>query len=208
MENPAKASTRHKLKDWLMESALICASILLAFWLDDWGEQRTIEQRTQIALCNVKEELSFNYKLLTEDYRPRHTGILTHIKSTISQLSDTDKPLELPKIDRSLYNQQLRFTAWELAIETGFFLHVDFKLAAKISEVYNLQETSYKMIGPRIIESIFSDSEGISKATLRSQKKLEMLMTEWLQQQHFLISNYEELLALKAIQTLRCPLSE
>lgn len=187
-----------------MESALICASILLAFWLDDWGEQRNIEERTQIALCNVKEELSFNYQLLTNDYRPRHSAILKYVKSTIVQLQDSDGSADLSKIDRSLYNQQLRFTAWDLAIETGFLLHVDFKLAARISEVYNLQESSYKMIGPRIIESIFSDSDGLNKATLESQLKLENLMTEWLQQQNFLVTKYEDLLSLQEMKQLSC----
>lgn len=40
MSQQKNESTRHKLKGWIIESALICASILLAFWLDDWGEQR------------------------------------------------------------------------------------------------------------------------------------------------------------------------
>ena len=200
----AKQSTRHKIKDWLIESAFICASILLAFWLDDWGEQRNIEERTQVALCNVKEELHFNYTLLTEDYRPRHQAIMQHVDSTITQLSTSDNKLELAKIDRPLYNQQLRQTAWNLAIETGFLLHVDFAVAAKISEVYDLQEHSYKEIAPRIIEVLFEDGLGISGATLESQKKIKVLMNEWFQQQRFLISTYESLLEIEEIKTLDC----
>ena len=52
------------------ESAFIGSSILLAFALQDWDEEKDIEERMQIALCNVKSELTFNRVLIQKGYIP------------------------------------------------------------------------------------------------------------------------------------------
>lgn len=198
-------STRHKLKGWIIESMLICVSILLAFWLDDWGEQRNLDNRTNIAMCNVKDEMQFNYALLTEDYSPRHTQLITYITQTVERLQQESAPSKaIRMIDRPIFTKQLRNTAWELAIETGYLLHVDFSMATEIASVYDLQEDSYKLMIPKIIEVLFSDESDIENTNLRAQRKLLAYMTEWVLQLNYLISVYEKQLSSEQLTTLEC----
>ena len=68
------------------ESGFIGASILLAFALQDWDEEKDIEERTLIALCNVKSELTYNRLLLQNDYIPRQKGIQATVKGSLTLL--------------------------------------------------------------------------------------------------------------------------
>ena len=68
------------------ESALVGASIILAFALQDWDEAKDIEERTLIALCNVKSELAFNRVLIKSEYSPRQRGMLALTNSSMLQL--------------------------------------------------------------------------------------------------------------------------
>lgn len=198
-------STRRKLGGWFIESTFICASILLAFWLDDWGEQRTLDARTNVALCNIREELHFNYDLLSNDYTPRHNKLIEYIDATIVQLEEQSQTADnIAMIDRPVFVEQVRNTAWELAIETGYLLHVDFKFAAQMAAVYNLQEQSYKLMAPKVLDVLFSDGGGINQATLVKQKRLSTLMNEWVQQLRYLMSNYDTLLQNAQLTKLDC----
>ncbi len=205
MPDQKPQSTRHKLKGWIIESMLICISILLAFALDDWGEQRNLDARTNVAMCNVKEEMQFNYALLTEDYSPRHKQLIEYVKKTIQQLEAQSNQREAVRmIDRPIVIQQLRNTAWELAIETGYLLHVDFKMATKIAAIYDLQEDSYKLMIPKIIDLLFNDDSNINDTNLRAQKKLLGYMNEWVMQLKYLTRVYEESLNSQQLTKLDC----
>ncbi|MBO6658874.1 MAG: hypothetical protein JJ934_18420 [Pseudomonadales bacterium] len=194
-----------KWQEWVPQSLLICFSILLAFWLDDWGEERQIRDRTHVALCNVKRELQENYVKLTEDYEPRHKGLLAYVDSTIEQLSAEPPPAEpISMIDRPLFMEGLEDTAWDLAMETGYLLHADFTLAAEMSKVYGIQNEFIAMNIPRILDLLYWRSAGIRETDLETQLSLRTLLAELVSQEEYAIFRYERLLARSDLSELAC----
>lgn len=98
------------------ESLLIGASIILAFALQDWDEAKDIEERTLIALCNVKSELIFNRILIENEYIPRQRGLSSLSNAAILQLrgQQTAESLQTD-IEQMLIQESLRYSAWRLA---------------------------------------------------------------------------------------------
>ncbi|MFC3092896.1 hypothetical protein DRW07_01585 [Alteromonas sediminis] len=185
-------TTKEKWTDWLIESLLICASILLAFWLNEWEEQHKIENRTQVMMCNVKKELVSNLTLVESDYLPRHRKILSYLESAIQELENVGESDTMQYIDRPLYMVTLDNTAWSLAVETGNLSHLDFSLAATISRVYKLQEESLKQVFPRIIDKLFFYQTNDGKPTLQSQKALRLMVKELISQEVYILSAYNK----------------
>lgn len=206
MSSEQAPSTGTKLKDWLIESFIIFISILLAFWLNNWGEDRSLQRKTNAAMCNIKAELIFNRDLLVNDYVPRHKDILRHLKSTKEQLSESQQNADkITILNRPLFTEKLRSTAWNLAIETGYLLHVDFAFATEIAVVYDLQEESYMKAVEKVIESLFQiiKTQG-NTATFESQSQLSLLFQEWMSQEAYLVSYYQKLLENKQFEALEC----
>lgn len=182
---------------------IICVSILLAFWLSNWGEQQTVKERTTIALCNVKGELEQNYQLLTEDYIPRHRGLLEYVGDTRKQLQQQPST-DIPLIDRPIIIDHLSDTAWSLAMETGYLLHVDFGLATEVARVYSLQEDSYRTMVEKIISVVFAHQTETGYATVQSQSELVALFNEWHEQGKYLAYQYEQLFASDSWDGVSC----
>ena len=199
-------SRNSKIRDWIIESAIICISILLAFALANWGEQRTIDERTQSVMCNIREEMTFNYDLLVNDYQSRHKALIAYVEGSIKQVKE-DPELEssLPLIDRPILVDNLRSTAWMLALETGYLLHVDFKLATKVAAVYELQEKSYKRTFEGVVETLFSNLKNNNgEVTIKHRQEVLLVLTEWYLQEQYLLDNYSNLMKLPAVEGMEC----
>lgn len=187
------------------ESAFIGSSILLAFGLQDWDEDKDIEERTQIALCNVKSELSFNRVLIQKGYIPRQKGLNATINAAIAmyQQPAVDIPT-MNSLQGMLVQESLRYSAWDLAGESGYLLHANFELATEIGAVIDFQEDSYQPVVNRINAAIFDSIQVYSDNHLDSYVKLSSLVNEWIAKTNYLEQKYELLFAREDFLQLQC----
>lgn len=189
----------------IAESLFIGASILLAFALQDWDEDKDIEQRTMIALCNVKSELIFNRVLLKNDYIPRQQGMLSLSEAALVELrTQSETLIELNQFQEMLLNEPLRYSAWTLAGESGYLVYVNFELATEIGALIDYQEDRYKMIVERMDNTIVDLKLLTDKPLLQSFVTLTDLINEWGNHTKYLEKKYDDLFQREDFIALKC----
>ena len=197
-----------KLIKWravFAESAFIGASILIAFALQDWDEGKDIEERTLIALCNVKLELAYNRTLLKKDYIPRQKGMLAVIKgATAFMNSQANGEPPQTNLEQMLMQESLRYSAWTLAGESGYLLHANFELATDIGALFDYQEDRYQSILSRVNNAVFNRNKALRDDPVEYYISLNELISEWIAQTNFLEQKYEALFARPDFIALEC----
>lgn len=187
------------------ESGFIGASIVLAFALQDWDEERDIEERTHIALCNVKSELTFNRFLLEGDYIPRQQGLIATVQGAITTLnSQSDAQMQRSNLEQMILQESLRYSAWRLSAESGYLLHADFELATEIGSLFDYQSDSYQPLIVRINDAIFDRSTDIDDNPIEYYISLSGLLSEWAAQTNYLQQKYESLFSDEKFLALDC----
>ncbi|BDX05122.1 hypothetical protein [Planctobacterium marinum] len=200
--NTAKAI---KWRAVFAESAFIGASILLAFALQDWDEERDIEERTHIAMCNVKSELAFNRVLIKRGYVPKQQGLLATIRAAISMGRQGDQARSIDmNLESMLIQESLRYSAWSLAGESGYMLHANYELATEIGAVIDFQKDSYQPVINRLNAAIFNHGEALQENKRESHVRLISLTNEWVAQTRYLESKYEMLFARDDFTNMEC----
>lgn len=189
----------------IAESAFIGASILLAFALQDWDEAKDIEERTQIALCNVKSELAFNRILIQQDYIPRQKGFLATLKAAMAMPGQSEQTKQVTaNLQQMLVQESLRYSAWTLAGESGYLLHANFELATEIGALIDFQGDSYQPIINRINEAVFDRSRELRDDPFESYLSLSSMIDEWVAQTDYLEQKYESLFHRQDFINLEC----
>lgn len=187
------------------ESAFISASILLAFALQDWDEDKDIEQRTMIALCNVKSELTFNRGLLKDDYIPRQQGMLSLSEAAVIELqAQSETQIKLSQFQDMLLSEPLRYSAWTLAGESGYLVYANFQLATEIGALIDYQEDRYKKIVERMNNTVVDLKMYGENTPLESYKALTDLTNAWISQTQYLEGKYDGLFQRKDFIALEC----
>lgn len=187
------------------ESALIGLSILLAFALQDWDEQRDIEERTHIALCNIKSELLFNQVLLNNSYLPRQKGLSSSVAGLIAasrsgaDLSENSIPL-----DSSILNESLRYSAWSLASDSGYLLHANFELATEMGAIIDFQRDQYNPVAARVNSLLFTTKYDDEQADVSQYEELASGINEWIALSHLLSQKYQLLFSREDFIQLQC----
>ena len=189
----------------IAESIFIGASILFAFALQDWDEATDIEERTLIALCNVKSELEVNRVLIDRDFMPRQQGMLALSGASIAVLQiDPDAETDKTDLYRLMVNDSLRRSAWTLASESGYLLHADFEMATEIGSLINYQEGQYQVMIGLVRDAVFEHNGPIGEAPIDYYLRITDLVTEWIGQTSFLDRKYEDLFANETFVDLQC----
>lgn len=187
------------------ESAFIGASILLAFALQDWDEDKDIEQRTMIALCNVKSELTFNRELLKDDYIQRQQGMLSLSEAAIVELNaQSETQIQLKQFQDMMLAEPLRYSAWTLAGESGYMVYANFQLATEIGALIDYQEDHYKMIVQRMNNTVVDLKIFKDKTPLERFVTLTDMINEWITQTKYLERKYDDLFERDDFTTLQC----
>jgi hypothetical protein len=131
---------RRRTSALLLESALIVASILLAFALNGWWETRQEHRLGERALASFEQETRQNRENLVA-VMPYHR----HLHALFSDLSVSGAVRTFDDI-RYLEGFDgwqppvLTSTAWSTAIATGALASLDFDTVREISAVYTLQD--------------------------------------------------------------------
>ena len=187
------------------ESGFIGASIIIAFWLQNWGSENDIEERTMIALCNVKSELVFNRILLKSDYIPRQRGMSSLSSATIVELqTHLETKTKLKKFQQMLMGEPLRYSAWALAGESGYLVHADFELATEIGALIHYQEERYKAVIEHVNNELFALKISANKESIENFVVLSDMINELIIQTEYLEKRYETLFQKENFINLEC----
>ena len=133
---PAK-STSVWLPRVIFESALITVSILLALGLDEWRENREVEETIRQAMSNFLSEIRQN-KARVADAAPFNKGLHDVIEQRNRQ-GDIQSMSDFIGIMDSYSPVVLQSTAWETALATGSLAKMDYGLVSALSLTYGLQ---------------------------------------------------------------------
>jgi len=133
---PAK-STSVWLPRVIFESALITVSILLALGLDEWRENREVEETIRQAMSNFLSEIRQN-KARVDDAAPFNKGLHDVIDQR-DKHGDITTMSEFIDIMDSYSPVVLQSTAWETALATGSLAKMDYGLVSALSLTYGLQ---------------------------------------------------------------------
>jgi hypothetical protein len=142
---PVPAPARKSLPHWLLEGLFIVLSVALGFGVAQYGEYRSDRELASRALNGIRSEIEQNLAIL-EPYVPFHrtwVNALAHADTSNATQSGIDimfgvRP-ELPEHAMSPFPFLSR-SAWDAAVSSGAFRLIDYELAAKLSDIYRLQE--------------------------------------------------------------------
>jgi len=137
----------------IFESALITVSILLALGLDEWRENREVDETIRQAMSNFLSEIRQN-KSRVDDAAPFNKGLHDVIdqrnwQGYIQSMSDFISIMD------SYSPVVLQSTAWETALATGSLAKMDYGLVSALSLTYGLQ-SRYEQVNRGAISRLTS----------------------------------------------------
>jgi hypothetical protein len=119
---PTSPWTRH-----LIEFTIIMLGILVAFWLNQWAQDRSDRRQFREKLNGVRGELSYNLAEV-EQKLPYHDSLYTLL------INDPSRAI------LRLNPAQIRNYAWQILQTANVENHLDYELYASLTETYNLQQ--------------------------------------------------------------------
>ena len=126
--------------EWLLrvsiESMLIIVSIVLALAVDEWREGRSYQRLARQSLQIFAREIEQNLAMMNEMV-PYHLGL----REVVSDMAaEPESVVEVHSIVEGLQPTPLQNTAWETALATGAFRHIDVSAVSTLSRMYSLQQ--------------------------------------------------------------------
>jgi len=152
---------RRSLSRAVLEILSIVIGVLAALAVSEWQESRHNQERTQLALWNVRTELEKNLEIL----EIVHSNNVT----LIEQLAEDANAVE--QNSQFLPALQITESAWQTLGTTGLTGYVDFDLIVTLSETYSLVDV-YKRSGYSLLDANLS-MLATATATNRSMKDVE-----------------------------------
>lgn len=128
------ARLREKLPEILIEAASVVAALLLALAINNWSEQRQVDQRAMAARAAILAELHENREEL-KGVQPELTKILDRLRSVAR--AEDGGPGEM-KVDLSI--ALLSSAAWNAATATRASQNLELGWITRMAKVYELQE--------------------------------------------------------------------
>lgn len=154
--------TKRKRKvNWVNHSVgfiSVVLGVIIAFWLNNWNEQRKEKKSIQVALQNIKSEMIRNQASLDTiiNQNARQADFLSKYLESVDEdmniivpteewgklVAEYPDQLELQssgvRLNMDLY--QLSEVAWATTNRTGILSSVSFDLAYTLESTYDLQE--------------------------------------------------------------------
>jgi hypothetical protein len=198
-EEPRPAERRgggHALVKVLLESALIVASVLLGFALNEYAERRREAQLAATAVAEFRREIEANLREL-ERIRPIHQEFLRRLEAWPASRPPQETALEavarlIPQ--GGLQINSLDDTAWETATATDVFRLLDFRTATLLSKVYRIQRQYRGSTVMLFQDRLFSHPTFDPSSTRATMALLEALTQQLVAVEEVLAQTYREAL--------------
>jgi hypothetical protein len=121
----------------LFESLLIVVSIMFALALDEWQEDREIQELVDRSVASFAHELQQNHDRV-EAVRPYHEGLHHILERRIANGGMTSIN-EFRNIMEALQPAVLLASAWQTAVATGVLSRMNYELVSALSLTYSTQ---------------------------------------------------------------------
>lgn len=176
----------------LLDSALIVASILLAFALNGWWEARQDRELAEKALTSIEIEIAQNRSnvLAAMPYHRRLQELFAGL-SAAGSIRTFEDVRGLEGFD-GFQPAVVTTTAWSTASNTGALNHIDYELVNELSAVYALQERFAEYSDFRHLLAPAAMADANIAATMFSA---EIYLIDVLTGARQLVATYDEMLA-------------
>ena len=121
----------------VFESLLIVVSIMFALALDQWQEDREIQELVDRSVASFAHELQQNYARV-EAVRPYHEGLHQILERRIDD-GGVASINEFRNIMEALQPAVLLASAWQTSVATGVLSRMDYELVSALSLTYSTQ---------------------------------------------------------------------
>ena len=121
----------------LVESLLIVVSIMFALALDEWQEDREIQELVDRSVASFAHELQQNHDRV-EAVRPYHEGLHQILERRVANGGVTSIT-EFRNIMEALQPAVLLASAWQTAVATGVLSRMNYELVSALSLTYSTQ---------------------------------------------------------------------
>jgi hypothetical protein len=144
MATHKKTTTRNRLKNAGAEILSVIVGILLALAINEWWEDREIQQRTDTLTASLNAEIHNNMKLLkaAHTHHEQHLTLLKEAFETSPTLSEADAA----KLFAELYSKgifkraQLTNVNWDIAKFTGLVSYISYEDLDRYTTLFAMQE--------------------------------------------------------------------
>ena len=145
---------------------MIVFSVLLALFVNRWAEDQRIEERKEVALERIAEELRDNQKLVQNVLRI-HQSAVVNLQKAVTNDRDSlrsylagrryfDSEIFTLLVDGgSFYPRAPSSTSWEAAKSTGIIAEFDYGIVDILTGTYSIQEISLTSTLPLITQAFF-----------------------------------------------------
>ena len=121
----------------VFESLLIVVSIMFALALDQWQEDREIQELVDRSVASFAHELQQNHARV-EAVRPYHEGLHQILERRIDD-GGVASINEFRNIMEALQPAVLLASAWQTSVATGVLSRMDYELVSALSLTYSTQ---------------------------------------------------------------------
>jgi len=179
-----------------VESALIVASVLLGFALNEWEQRRLERERADAALANFRREIEQNLATLRRVH-PIHEKLRTDLEGALARENPGKSAFdvfreEMPESGLNLV--PLRDAAWETAVSTGALRLLDYETAALLSETYLVQRGSLDGAIQRFVDRFYLPDSFEPAAQKRMLRTHQMMLGEVTGLESYLLEVYPQAL--------------
>ena len=159
MPAQAPAQSRQWVGRTLFESALIVVGIILGFIVNEWREDIQLEQKADLAMDRILQELELNREAVA-NVLPYHEQIANDLRALLVD------PPQKPLMDTFLQDVAtegvgdlvLLDTAWQTANSRDSLAPFDFSAVQQLADTYDLAKTGPQTSWTMII-TFFADKE-------------------------------------------------
>lgn len=198
------ASKRGRLVYFSVEAALILVSVLLAFWLNAWREQRATESRVATVRQHFLQEMKQNARSL-ESVIPYHRAVCDNARrlSTDTQASESIGASDWISTLRTLAPEGMKppgleRTAWETALAAQTLQHFDYQTLSMLSGLYRLQEFGVQSTWPKILDEVFSVNGFMPERWPATMAFFSVAIDELVRQEEYLLQQIKS--AIQALE--------
>ncbi len=133
-----KRKFSRQVLDYSIQGVLIFASVLLAFWLNDFRLKQEEKKASMAAVESVVNEIKHNLAIL-KTWTPRHAEMLKHSEEFLMNSLDTSTVFNLWQFrDGPFMSEIITYDSWDIIRQTNPRMDLDTRLL--INRIYRQQE--------------------------------------------------------------------
>jgi hypothetical protein len=184
---------------FLFESVVIVASVALGFLVTEWRQRAADHELSRRILTNVIAEMTGNRARL-EGQIALHQGMLDRLERLGPPAAGASAwDVVTGSLQGSLNALPLRRAAWDAAVSSGALRLIDYDVAARLSDIYMVQDEGYGRTMQRVGESLFVPESFVPDRARELTQMFRRLLQELVGLETYMLEVYDEHLpALRA----------